>query len=102
MLGLVSEPSSFFFMSGSMGELIRLRLIGFSIRSWVLPVVHGHRPERVYRGQFTGREGQRIVVLAAIQRLAFRVRAGHGIDGFSGIVTVDTTMAAAERFSQSP
>src|SRR5882757_5480182 len=33
----VNEPSGFFFMPGSIGELIRYRLIGFSISSWLLP-----------------------------------------------------------------
>src|SRR5438132_4246542 len=33
----VNEPSAFFFMPGSIGELIRYRLIGFSISNCVLP-----------------------------------------------------------------
>src|SRR6266852_3710305 len=33
----VREPSAFFFMPGSIGELIKYRLIGFSISNWLLP-----------------------------------------------------------------
>src|SRR5438094_10216084 len=33
----VREPSAFFFMPDSIGELIRYRLIGFSISNWLLP-----------------------------------------------------------------
>src|SRR5260370_22911527 len=33
----VNEPSGFFFMPGNIGELIRYRLIGFSISNCVLP-----------------------------------------------------------------
>src|SRR5947199_10001655 len=33
----VREPSGFFFRPGSIGELIRYRLIGFSISNWLLP-----------------------------------------------------------------
>src|SRR3954454_24462152 len=33
----VNEPSEFFFMPGSIGELIRYRSIGFSISNWLLP-----------------------------------------------------------------
>src|SRR5580704_17296830 len=33
----VSEPSAFFFMFGSIGELMRYRFIGFLMRSWLLP-----------------------------------------------------------------
>ena len=34
---MVSEPSAFFLRAGSIGELIRYRLIGFSISICVLP-----------------------------------------------------------------
>jgi hypothetical protein len=33
----VSDPAAFVFMAGSIGELIRYRLMGFSIRSCVFP-----------------------------------------------------------------
>jgi hypothetical protein len=34
---IVSDPSAFVTIPGTMGRLIRKRLIGFSIRGWVLP-----------------------------------------------------------------
>ena len=33
----MSDPSGFVFISGSIGELIRYRLIGFLIKNWLLP-----------------------------------------------------------------
>ena len=34
---IVNDPSASFIISGTIGELIKYRLIGFSMRSYVLP-----------------------------------------------------------------
>ena len=34
---IVSEPSAFFFRFGNIGELIKYRLMGFSLSSWLFP-----------------------------------------------------------------
>src|SRR6266566_9646774 len=41
-----------------------------------------------------GREGNGVVVLAAVERFALRIHAGKGIHGFDSIVPVDTTLGS--------
>jgi hypothetical protein len=53
-------------------ELIRYRSIGF-LQKLRLAVVHGHRPEDVYRRKLTGKEGEAVVVLAAAERQSVRI-----------------------------
>src|SRR6476660_6312816 len=67
---------------------------------WVLDqqlavaVVHRDRPEGVDRRVLLCRKGERVVVLAAIERFAIRERLGQRIRGFYRVVAVDTSLGA--------
>ena len=47
------------------------------------------------RRKLPGGEGERVAVLAAVERFALRIRAGKGIHGFHSIVPVDATFGCA-------
>src|SRR5882757_8081437 len=83
----VNEPSVFVFMPGSIGELIRYRLIGFSISNCVLPSYMV-----TDQNAFTGGEGPRVFVLGAVEDLVISKRPCHWIDGLDRVVAIDAAL----------
>src|SRR5207248_7430797 len=57
-----------------------------------LHVIHRYRPEGVHGRELILRKGERVVMLAGIERLTIGESLGHGIHGLDRVVAVDTRL----------
>jgi hypothetical protein len=79
-------------MPGSIGELIRYRLIGFSISNWLLPSYMVTDQKASTGGNCPAGKVSVYLCLEPVEDLAVSKRLRHWIDGLGSVVAIDAAL----------